>query len=467
MPSAFVGMCLLEAAILLGIVVHYKWSGRIADLAWVGRDGAVVLAVLALAATGGVLIGRGWNRPSTRRATKLTIAMNMVAVLLLVGIAEVMLRVVILLRPAVISDLPRGLLPRDWPQVAAANLAHLRSVTGDGSYMRADPELGWTIGESRRSYDGLYFSSAEGIRSPAPGISYSAVTGKRRIALVGDSYAFSEEGPFEDSLGYHLQRTLGEDFQVLNFGVPGYGVDQSYLRYQKDGIQWKPEVTILQFVLHDLYRTLTVHTPIAFPEWKMPYAKPRFILTDGKLLLRNVPVPAPEVLLAETDISKLPFIELEAGLLESDWRWHWYDNLISIRFALSLIPNWPVREEQMRGSLVDINAAILRQFVDSARASGTTPLVAYFPTRGSGEVSRPLGSDSIADDARAVIERAGIEYFNGTDCLRGVNPESLYMPRGHYGGAGNSALAGCLVGYASEKGLLRNNAKRSTGIGHR
>ena len=39
------------------------------------------------------------------------------------------------------------------------------------------------------------------------------------VALIGDSNAFSFEMPFDQSWGYHLQRLVGDDVQVLNFGV--------------------------------------------------------------------------------------------------------------------------------------------------------------------------------------------------------------------------------------------------------
>lgn len=40
-----------------------------------------------------------------------------------------------------------------------------------------------------------------------------------------------------------MDQLLGEEVQVLNFGVSGYGVDQAYqLRYEKDAKRWKPKV---------------------------------------------------------------------------------------------------------------------------------------------------------------------------------------------------------------------------------
>ena len=75
-------------------------------------------------------------------------------------------------------------------------------------------------------------------------MSFASPTGKTRIALVGDSFTFGEDVTYEETWGYFLEKELGSQFQVLNFGVAGYGVDQSFLRYEKDVRKWKPKIVI-------------------------------------------------------------------------------------------------------------------------------------------------------------------------------------------------------------------------------
>jgi hypothetical protein len=61
-----------------------------------------------------------------------------------------------------------------WPELVAQSRQVLAAVrpwgTWDASYFVYDRELGWTVGPNRQSPDGLYFSSAEGIRSAGPGV---------------------------------------------------------------------------------------------------------------------------------------------------------------------------------------------------------------------------------------------------------------------------------------------------------
>ena len=117
-----------------------------------------------------------------------------------------------------------------------------------------------------------------------------------RIALIGDSHAFSFEVPFEDSWGYHLQRLLGDGTQVLNFGVDGYGIDQAYLRYQRDVRPWKPKVVVIGFAGHDLWRALAVYPFVSF-RWPGYLVKPRFAIEKEGLKLLNAPLPTPAEIL--------------------------------------------------------------------------------------------------------------------------------------------------------------------------
>lgn len=120
------------------------------------------------------------------------------------------------------------------------------------------------MGPNRRSPDGWYFSSVEGIRSAGPNMRMADRTGRFRVALIGDSNAFSFEVPFDQSWGYLLERLLGDDVQVLNFGVDGYGIDQMYLRYRRDVRPWKPQVVLIGFIGHDLSRTMAVYPFVSF-----------------------------------------------------------------------------------------------------------------------------------------------------------------------------------------------------------
>ena len=131
----------------------------------------------------------------------------------------------------------------------------LKQAPSATSYFVPDDLLGWTVGRNRQSNDGLYFSSSEGIRSNGPNVSYAARRPRYRVATVGDSFTFALEVPFEASWPYRLEQQFGHQTQILNFGVNAYGVDQAYLRYSRDVRPWHPDLVVLAFIQHDLYRS--------------------------------------------------------------------------------------------------------------------------------------------------------------------------------------------------------------------
>lgn len=67
----------------------------------------------------------------------------------------------------------------------------------------------------------------------------------KRIVFLGDSFVFGSNVALADSLPTVLEKALGEGFEVLNFGVIGYGPDQSLVQWMKEGWRWKPDLVIL------------------------------------------------------------------------------------------------------------------------------------------------------------------------------------------------------------------------------
>jgi hypothetical protein len=70
--------------------------------------------------------------------------------------------------------------------------------------------------------------------------------------------------------------------EVLNGGTAAYSTDQEYLFFLEEGARYQPDVVILLF----FYNDLAGDTPGGLD-------KPRFDVVDGRLALRNSPVPPP------------------------------------------------------------------------------------------------------------------------------------------------------------------------------
>ena len=58
---------------------------------------------------------------------------------------------------------------------------------------------------------------------------------------------------------------------------------------------------------------MAVYTLVSFPDWGLPYGKPRFIITSGGLRILNLPLLSPDAIFARRSITELPFIEYDRG----------------------------------------------------------------------------------------------------------------------------------------------------------
>ena len=81
--------------------------------------------------------------------------------------------------------------------------------------------------------------------------------GAKRVLIFGDSFAFGDEWPAEDSFPEQLQQRLDPTLtriQVLNFGVPGYNPLQEANYIRESALGWSPDVVVVQFAeSNDLY----------------------------------------------------------------------------------------------------------------------------------------------------------------------------------------------------------------------
>lgn len=133
------------------------------------------------------------------------------------------------------------------------------------NFYTADNELSYTVGKDKEyiryvQKDQRIFYIKEGVKegladkSSAQGLralrNYSLVPPEDtlRVAAFGDSFVFGDYQPEHTIWTYFLEKSMGQ-LEVLNFGVSGYGLGQSYLRYLKDGLRYNPDVIIFNYIL--------------------------------------------------------------------------------------------------------------------------------------------------------------------------------------------------------------------------
>jgi hypothetical protein len=366
------------------------------------------VALCALVISGSVIIHSYMAaRRSSLHSFRLMVAMNLITVLLILVTGEIAVRLSVRMYFGYEALGTMVLKAKDWEAIRRYYLKYADLEQGGLSIYMYDPVLGWTIRPNSRSADGLYWSSSEGLRAPGESVSFARHTEEMDIALVGDSFTFGEEVGYEEAYGYYLEQMLGSQARVLNFGVPGYGIGQMFLRYEKDVRAWKPKIVILGFISHDVKRTLWVYPFLGDIRWKNPFPKPRFTLRERKLVNIAESLPTPKDIFTRTLIYEVPLIEFQKEYRPSDWEERFYH----VSYLVRLFESWASRLHDTSAIVseegIQINAELLKAFVRSVKQEGSTPLVVFFPT---GKELENTGSTRSL--GRQVLERAGIDYIS-------------------------------------------------------
>ncbi len=180
-------------------------------------------------------------------------------------------------------------------EALARRYAHrLEGAPGTTGYppARYDPELGWSnppgaaVVIQRPEYRVPLRINAHGLRGPDR--PYAKPPGTRRVLLLGDSitegYSVDEPWTLRSVLESDLDARRGGRYEVINGGTAGYSTDQEYLFYLREGVRYEADDVVLLFCYNDLY-----------PALGGDGGKPYFEIADGRLALRNVPVPRREM----------------------------------------------------------------------------------------------------------------------------------------------------------------------------
>jgi len=86
-----------------------------------------------------------------------------------------------------------------------------------------------------------------------------------RIAILGDSMVAGRQLEFDVTAGQLLEKKLkkfitpktGKTYEVLNFGIPGFGVDQMYLNWEHYASKFNPDYVFIYLFEKDYLRTIS------------------------------------------------------------------------------------------------------------------------------------------------------------------------------------------------------------------
>src|SRR5262249_52920547 len=237
-------------------------------------------------------------------------------------------------------------------------------------------------------------------------------------------FTFGDEVSDNETFSYYLEKLLPGS-EVINFGIHGYGHDQMLLYLLEEGIKYDPDIVILSFVSMDMERNML---------WFRDYAKPRFVLDGGRIVLTNIPVP-----------------RVEETLAREPWRSKFLDVLTMLR------TRYRERFEalELKTEMEELTIALLDEIANTIRTAGAVPIFVYLPV--FNEITQP--ETDMSDGKRfffSYCQQRGIQSINlqrsfHEELERGVHLTTT----SHWGPLEHRVAAEGIRAYLVKHGIVR------------
>ena len=258
--------------------------------------------------------------------------------------------------------------------------------------------------------------------------------------------------------------------EVMNFGVSGYGIDQAFLRYQEEGVKYRPHITLIGFLPEDAFRSVNVFRPFYYPETGLPLTKPRFVIQNGKLVLIENPMKdlrRYRDLLAQPE-RILPRLGTHDYYYRFKYKRGSLDFLSTVRlfklvrYALHEHSTEPPEARLLNpnSETFKVTAAIFDQFVDSVAHAGSVPIILVFPHGRDIMRFRRLGSRRYAP----ILEHFRTKGYRYIDLLDWFDAHARDVPveeisPDHYSALGNQLVADAVWWHLQKDGLANRVTK--------
>lgn len=160
-------------------------------------------------------------------------------------------------------------------------------------HLQHDPELGWVsipnVHLPNLYGPGLHLkTNSQGFRNEHD---FGEKTPRGRIRVVCSGNSFTQGyGVGNDQTWCHVLEELDSRLETVNMGSEGYGVDQSYLWYRRDGARLEHDLHVFAFVTEDFFRMQG--------DQFVGHNKPLLRVQDGRLVPAQTPVPESSYLTA-------------------------------------------------------------------------------------------------------------------------------------------------------------------------
>lgn len=321
-------------------------------------------------------------------------------------------------------------------------------------YVVFSPSLGWSIKKNGASR--LYQASSSGIRAvqeyaftPSPGI--------RRISAFGDSFTHCD-GVAHNLTWQTIMESYASHLQVINFGVSGFGLDQAYLRYLEDGVQYKSHFVLIGFMSENIYRNVNMYRPFYFYRTRVPFTKPRFIIKNKKLTL------VPNQMQSLSDYEKLLLHPKEIlsrlGLNDYYYKRGYESNLLywlpMIRLGHTLIQKFSDKltnetivingQYNKNSEAFQVTTKIFDQFYHAVIKNKSIPIILIFPSK-TDIISYHKQKKKQYAKLLLYFDLMGYKYIDLMDAFKHIHVENLFAS--HYSPPVNALVARYILNHSS------------------
>lgn len=326
-----------------------------------------------------------------------------------------------------------------------------------------NPSLGWPGKNALNSE--RYDSSGS---RPVPAFPHP---GGECITLYGDSFTYGKDVLDQDTWGNILSKR--KQCRVGNFGVTGYGTDQSFIRFEKNTGDTAP-ISILGIYPTDIIRNVNQYRYLLTSRTESIFGfKPRFVLEEGQLRLAPLPTPSFSDLRSLRN-NMLDFLPYETFLPGNG-----VGPVPNDRFPYSLVvwnlflnervqswvfkkPSWEdlIQQNHTSGAL-EVTVAVVKGFMDECKERGKKCFVITFPTPGSYKKYKREGVSSL-EPLLKEMDELGTPYLtfesyldtqlgDRSICELLTNIEGC---TGHFNSKGHQMIADFVSTYIAENRML-------------
>ena len=170
----------------------------------------------------------------------------------------------------------------------------------ENRFAKFDEDLGWSLITNRSTpansvtgETGFFIINEEGYRTRS--LDKKTNLSKPVVMFIGCSFTFGHGVVYyNQTLTHKIEKLMDDEFEILNFGAPGYGTDQSYITMKRYFQKYKPIAVVYIFISGHDERNMIYDKREPGACLRFLGTKPLFSVENGKLVLAKKPLPYEE-----------------------------------------------------------------------------------------------------------------------------------------------------------------------------